>query len=85
MSKLSAENLQTQYAFSGRTIGKGLRKRRGGGNTSSEHRGLRRKAQLQPRGKNRFPGGFKFRAMGEWQTIDGKDKYIESPITYPGC
>lgn len=86
MSKASAETLQNQYAFSGRTIGKGLRKRRGGSNASSEHRPMRRKTQPLPRGKNRFPGGFRYRAQGEWVTgPDGKERYVDSPITYPGC
>lgn len=49
-----------QYAFSGRTIGKMLRKRRGGGLPSSQHNGLRRHAQLKPAGPNRFPRGHKY-------------------------
>lgn len=85
MSKSSAD-LQGQYAFSGRTIGKGLRKRRGGSNGSSEHRPLRRKTQPEPRGKNRFPQGYRYRAAGTWETLpDGKERYVPSPIVYPGC
>lgn len=48
------------HAFSGRAIGKGLRKRRGGGNTSSEHRGLRSRRQPQPSGKARWANGHKY-------------------------
>ncbi len=84
MSKASSESLQGQYSFTGRTIGKMLRKRRGGGNPSSEHRPLRRKIQVQPRGKNRFPEGFKYRHCGEWQIVDGKERYIPGPPV-PGC
>lgn len=75
-----------QFSFSGRTIGKMLRKRRGGGNSSSEKRPLRRHQQLKPSGKNRFPNGFRYRAAGTWETLpDGRERYVPSPIVYPGC
>ena len=80
MAKATRESLQEQWPFSGRTIGKMLRKRRGGGNTSSEHRGLRRKGYLDHSGKDRWIQGFKYRFQGEWITKpDGKQYYQEGP------
>ncbi len=86
MSKAAQESLRGQFTFSGRSIGRGLRKRRGGGNPSSERRGLRRKFQAKPCGQERFPEGFRYRAMGKLvDTGDGKTKYVDSPVVYPGC
>ena len=58
--KVTKEELKTQYSFSGRTTGVMLRKRRGGGNTSCEHRGLRQKFSPIFKGKKRWKCGYKY-------------------------